>query len=419
MLAARYDSPNIIELHERESRVFPRSLFYGTSGESLLLTETRELSVVELKDVAAGVELRALGVIGYLPLTHDIVLHITPKFPLRNLWSMLEVADEKYDRILPLLRTYESSDTVAPHQLLTKSFCHYLKDILSVGVARGYYQVAHRGYYKPKVNFGRTVSSYLSRGDEVNVCSDYFTFSTDLHANGLLKSACLAFLKIISVSGKWQAERRLLNSALNALDLASPRIMRQGDQDVSSGLPMWLRNGYAGALTIYSMLLGFTKVGFSYSPSGTTMHSFLFSMDFIFESYVRNYLSKALRAQKISVSDGNQGAHQRPLFVDNRRFPIKPDLIFKKGKAVICLGEVKYKPRIDESDRYQVISHVVASGSPIGVWISPAVNKDAGLEYIGKIASGQHFYHYKLDITSDMAISSLDMLNDFRAMIDE
>lgn len=417
MLAPAVFSHNIVELHERESRIFPRSLFYGPSGQSLLLAKTRALSVVELRDVASGVELRALGIIGYLPLTEDLVLHITPKFPLKNLWAMLEVADEKYERILPLLRTYESSDATAPHQLLAKSFCHYLKEILSVGVARGYYQTSHRGHYKPKVNFGRTVSNFLSRGDEVNVCSDYFKFSTDLYANGLLKTACLAFLKIIPISEKWRPERQLLNSALNALDLAAPRTMEQGGQEISSTLPIWLRGGYYGALTVFSMLLGFTKVGFSYSSSGSTMHSFLFSMDFIFESYVRNYLSKALREKRISVSDGNQGSHQRPLFTDNRRFPIKPDLIFKQAKSVIALGEVKYKPKIDESDRYQVISHVIASGSPVGVWISPAINGDSGLEYIGRIATGARFYHYKLDITADMATSSLNMLNDFISLI--
>lgn len=407
----------IIELHEREARIFPRSELYDVLGQSLLLPETRALSAIDLRDVAAGVELRVLGVIGYLPLTKTLILHLTPKFPLKNLWAMLEIADEKYERILPVLRSYESSNTTAPHQLLAKSFCHYLRDILTTGVARGYYQVAVKGYYKPKVNFGRTVSTFLSRGDEVNVASDAFTFSTNLYPNGLLKSACLSFLKIIPISKKWESERRLLASALNALDMASPRVMKPGDQELSTTLPMWLREGYYGALTVYSVLLGFTKVGFSYNSSGSTMPSFLFSMDFIFESYVRNYIRNSLAEQRIAVLDGNSGKNQRPLFIDNKRFPIKPDLIFRKDKTTIALGEVKYKPRIEESDRYQVISHVVASNSPIGIWISPSTNGDAGLEYIGAIATGAKFYHYKLDITGDMASSSSAMLGEILSII--
>lgn len=407
----------VIELHEREARVFPRSDLYDTVGQSLLLPETRALSAVELRDVAGGVELRVLGIIGYLPLTKDVVLHLTPKFPLKNLWGMLAIADEKYDRILPVLRAYETSDSSAPHHLLARGFCYYLKEILTTGVARGYYQVPHRGHYKPKVNFGRTVSSFLSRGDEVNVASDAFTFSTDLYPNGLLKSACLAFLKIIPLTKKWESERRLLISALNALDMATLRNMKPGEQDLALTLPMWLRDSYFGALTVFSVLIGYTKIGFSYNSSGSTMPSFLFSMDFIFESYVRNYIQKALAPLRISILDGNIAKHQKPLFIDNKRFPTKPDLIFRKNKETVALGEVKYKPKIDEGDRYQVISHVVASGSPLGIWISPAINGDAGLEYIGAIASGSKFYHYKLDITGDLELSSSAMLNEILKLI--
>ncbi len=407
----------VIELHEREKRIFPRSELYDIQGQSLLLPETRALSAVDLRDVENGVELRALGVIGYLPLTKDVVLHLTPKFPLTNLWAMLAVADEKYERILPILRAYESSSSSAPHQLLAKGFCHYLKEILTMGVARGYSQTPHRGHYKPKVNFGHTMASFLSRGDEINTVSDVFTFSTDLPPNGLLKSACLAFLRVIPLSTKWKNDRSLLMEALNALHMASPRQMKPGDQELSATLPAWLRDGYHGALTVYSVLLGFTKVGFSYVSSGSTMPSFLFSMDIIFESYVRNYIRQALIPSKISVLDGNITKHKNPLFLDNKSFPIKPDLIFRKDKKTIALGEVKYKPKIDEADRYQVISHVVASGAPIGIWISPATNGDAGLEYIGEIATGAKFYHYKLDITGDIAVASTAMTNEISKLI--
>lgn len=417
MLAPLASPRVVIELHEREARIFPRSDLYDILGQSLLLPETRALSAVDLRDVAGGVELRVLGVIGYLPLTKNVVLHLTPKFPLKNLWAMLAIADEKYERILPVLRAYESSDSSAPHLLLAKGFCHYVKDILTVGVARGYYQTPYRGHYKPKVNFGHTMASFLSRGDQINTVSDVFTFSTDLYPNGLLKSGCLAFLSIIPLSNKWESERRLLLEALNALHMASPQKMKPGDQELSSALPIWLRDGYYGALTVFSVFLGFTKVGFSYNSSGSTMPSFLFSMDFIFESYVRNYIRQALIPSKIAVLDGNNAQHQKPLFLDNKRFPIKPDLIFRKNKKIIALGEVKYKPKIDEIDRYQVISHVVASDSPIGVWISPATNNDSGMEYIGSIATGAKFYHYKLDITGDIAAASKTMINEISKLI--
>lgn len=402
----------VIELHEREARVFPRSDLYDQYGSCLLLPETRSLSVVELRDVVNGVELRVLGVIGYLPITPGITLHLTPKFPLHNLWEMLAVADESYEKVFPALRDYEISSSAAPHKLLAKSFVHYLKAILTAGVARGYHTYRHDGYYKSKVNFGRTLKNYLSRGNEINVSSDCFRFSADLYPNGLLRSACADFLKVIpSNDKKWSAERRLLIDALNVLSLVTPRRMHIGDEEKNNNLPAWLREDYRDALTVYSMLLGYTKIGFSYSSSGKILPSFLFSMDSIFERYVRNCLRAEFIKKNILVCDGNVVKHQASLFYDNKRYPIKPDLIMKSAGRVVALGEVKYKPKIDEADRYQLISHSVSLSSPISVWISPAIGDEGGLDYIGSIPSGIKFYHYRLNIAGQLRASVDAMFN--------
>lgn len=407
----------VVDLHEREKRIFPREELFDSRGQSLLLPETRNLLAIDLREVTAGVELRALGLIGYLPLTASIVLNLRPKFSIQNLWAMLAVADETYEQVLPVLRAYEAANVSAPHQLLARGFCHYLRKILTVGVARGYYEEAYRGHFKPKVNFGRTVASYLSRGDDINVVSDSFTFSVNLHTNGLIKSACLDFLRVIPRNDNWQSERNLLLEALNVLHAAKPVRMHFGEQALASTLPMWVRDAYLGALTVYGVLLGFTKVGFSYDAQGSEMPSFLFSLDAIFENFVRNTFRPGLKEQAIAVLDGNTPRHQRPLFIDNTRFPIKPDLIFRKGKTVLGIGEVKYKPKIDETDRYQVISHVVALGAPLGIWISPATDDKVGLEYIGSIGTGARFYHYRLKLTGDLASHSALMVNEVAALL--
>lgn len=408
----------VIELHEREARVFPRSSLYDLSGNSLLLPEARALSAIDLRDVESGVELRVLGVIGYLPITNNLVLHLKPKFPLENLWKMLEFADEKYERILPVLRVYEKSEGIAPHQFLLKAFCHYIRGLLTKGVAREYDQKSYRGYFKPKVNFGKTISHYLSRGDEVNTESSVFTFTNNTYINGVLKSACLAFLKITPLSLKWRVERNLILDILNSLDMVTIRGMQQGDQEKIFSLPMWLRDDYQGALTVYSIFIGHAKVCFSYGEIGSLMPSFLFSMDFIFESYIRNFIKKSLFNYNISVHDGNESKHQEKLFKDNRRFIIKPDIIFKRNKKIIAIGEVKYKPKINEGDRYQLISHVVASGAPVGFWISPAIDDSVGLEYVGEMSTGVKLYHYKININSDIYSASELMVNEIITIID-
>ena len=403
--------PRIVEIQERENRVFPREDLFDSKGNSLVLPETRALSAVELKDVLGGVNLRTLGLIGYLPLTSGIVLNLRPRFPLANLWRMLAVADESYDRVLPVLRSYERANASAPHQLLARGFCHYLRAIMDLGVARGYYRQPYTGFYKPRVEFGRTVSRHLSRGDDLTISGDVFAFSSNLRVNSILKSACLAFLRLVPRDPSWISERKLLLEALNALHRVPAGPMRFGDEGLADTTPRWVREHYRGALSVYAMLLGYTQIGFGYDAQGSEMPSFLFALEDVFESYVRNVFREALREDKIAVLDGNNSRHYGKLFLDNTRFITKPDLIFRRKKIVIGLAEVKYKPEIEEKDRYQVLSHVLAAGCKIGVWISPAREGSAGgLEYIGSVSTGAKFYHYQLDIGGDLDTSSAGMV---------
>jgi 5-methylcytosine-specific restriction endonuclease McrBC regulatory subunit McrC len=397
--------PRIVDIRERDKRIFDREDLFDLRGRSLVLPETRELSAVELKDVQDGVQLRALGYIGYLPLTADIVLNLRPKFPVANLWRMLSLADETYDTVLPVLRSYERTTAAGspPRQLLVRGFCHYLRQIMDLGVAKGYYREPYTGFFRPKVDFGRTISRQLGRGDYLNVSGHLFAFSANLPVNAVLKSACLAFLHVVPRSLGWDADRRLLLEALNALDRVPRGAMRFGDENLADTVPQWTREHYRGALSVYSVLLGYTNVGFAYDAQGNEMPSFLFCLDDIFESFVRNVIRAGYREKKISVTDGNLNRNQRPLFRDNSIYPIKPDAIIRKKKQVLAIAEVKYKPDIEEKDRYQVISHAVALGAPIAFWISPALSvAEAGLKYVGSISTGTKFYHYRLNLDGDL-----------------
>ena len=407
----------VVEIEERENRLFPREELFDGNGQSLVLPETRALSAVELKDVRNGVNVRTLGLIGYLPLTSRIVLNLRPKFPLSNLWRMLAVADESYDRVLPVLRSYELVNAIPPHQLLARGFCHYLRSIMDLGLARGYYREPYTGFYKPKVEFGRTVSRHLSRGDDLTISGDVFAFSANLSVNKVLKAACLAFLRLIPRGPKWLAERKLLLEALNALHRLPAGVMRVGDEALADMAPRWARQSYHGALSVYAMLLGYTQIGFGYDARGSNLPSFLFCLDNIFESYVRNVFREGVRDKKIAVLDGNNPKNHGRLFLDNKRFPTKPDLIFRRKKVVLGLAEVKYKLEIKEDDRYQVMSHVLAAQCDIGVWISPAVpGQPGGLAYVGSVATGAKFYHFLLDISGDLDEASAAMVEQVSAL---
>jgi 5-methylcytosine-specific restriction endonuclease McrBC regulatory subunit McrC len=412
--------PRIVDLHERDVRLFPRSEIIDHAGRSLILPETRDLKAIDIRDVSEGVQLRASGLIGHLPLTTSITLNIRPKFPLGNLWYMLDRADESYERISPTIRFYERADEQAPHHLLARAFCHFLQQILATGIIKGYMPERHSGFFKPKVNFGKTLSQFLARGDVVNSVSDVFTFSNQLAVNRLLQAGCLQFFRVIPNDKKWHHERRLLSDALASLVALQPIPVAFGDLRLVETVPMRIRDAYEGALTVYSVLNGITQLGFSYNASGSKMPSFLFCLDDVFESFVRNICRNLLHPHRIAALDGNKPQHQGFLFSDSRRYLTKPDIILRSSGKIIALLEVKYKPKLDESDRYQLISHSMAAGTPVGVWISPAVNADkSGLEYVGVIAAGIRFYHYRLDISSDIEAASKRMITDIHRLVTE
>jgi hypothetical protein len=187
----------IVEIQERGQRYFPRADLVDSQGQSLILPETRQLSAIEVTDVTDGARLMALGLIGYLPLTAEITLNIVPKFPIKNLWTMLEIGGENYRNILPTIRRYQTSPNSTPIQMLARSFCHYLRQAVAAGFERSYYARQQTGYYKPRVEFGPTINQFISRGNPVDTVSNVFEFGLDSPVNRVIKAACVRFASLL------------------------------------------------------------------------------------------------------------------------------------------------------------------------------------------------------------------------------
>ena len=63
-----------IDIEERGVKFFPREDLIDSYGKSLILTDTRKIGAIELRDVADGFNLMVMGFIGVLPLTSSIKL---------------------------------------------------------------------------------------------------------------------------------------------------------------------------------------------------------------------------------------------------------------------------------------------------------------------------------------------------------
>lgn len=406
----------VIEIPERGQRVFPRTELFDPHGRSLILPEVRELNAVEITDTPDGARLMALGLIGYLPLTNAVTLNIVPKFPIRNLWEMLEIGGENYANILPVMRRYQMSASTAPIQMLARSFCYYLRGALSDGFERSYYARQQSGFYRPRVEFGPTLSRFFSRGNPVDTVSSVFEFGLDSPVNRIIKAACLRIARLIPRGEDWEEERRLIQVALETLQRVQEREPSNVDFDLDRSVTLRLRAHYSGMLRVYQLLLTGGGIAFTLEPSGKELPSFLFNLDDIFERFIRQTFVQGLRPYGIAVLDGNK--HQGRLFEDNRVYPTKSDIIFRLSKKdVIGLGEVKYKPKLKEIDRYQIISHVTASKAPLGILFSPALDGESQrLERIGRITTGAQFYHYRVNIQGNIRDAQMHMVQDILSL---
>lgn len=402
----------IVDIQERDRCTFPRSEIFDSDGRSLIFPETRELNAVDIVDTPDGARLMALGLIGYLPLTKDITLNITPKFPIGNLWTMLEIAGESYDHILPTIRGYQTSSTRAPIEMLARCFCHFLEGIISVGFERSYYRRQRSGFFRPRIEFGSTMSRYLSRGNPIDTVSTVFEFGLDNPINRIVKAACIRFSRLLPPSNDWLQERRLIQLALDTLQQVREQEPTTTDFNLDKSASQRLRENYSGLLRVYHLLLTGGGIAFTFEPSGKELPSFLFNLDDVFERFIRRTFSKELQNHDISVLDGNK--HPGQLFVDNRTYPTKPDLVFRCAKRqVIGLGEVKYKPKLKEADRYQIISHVTAARAPLGILFTPANDGESQrLERIGQLATTANLYHYRVDIYGDLLAAQTQMVRD-------
>jgi 5-methylcytosine-specific restriction endonuclease McrBC regulatory subunit McrC len=407
----------VIEIQERGQRVFSRTDLFDSLGRSLVFPEVRNLNTIEITDVPDGVRVMALGLIGYLPLTSDITLNIVPKFPIQNLWEMLEIGSENYSNVLPIIRSYRTSSSLPPIQMLVRSFCHYLKGSISDGFERSYYPRQLTGFYRPRVEFGPTMNRFLSRANPVDTVSSVFEFGLDSPVNRVVKAACLRFAQLIPRGANWQEERRVIQIALDTLERVGKREPSALEFDLDRSVTLHLRANYSGMLRVYQLLVTGSGIAFTFEPGGKELPSFLFKLDDIFEKFVRQTFVNGLREYGISVLDGNK--HQGRLFEDNKTFPTKSDLIFRNGmKYIVGIGDAKYKPSLKESDRYQIISHVTSAKAPVGILLSPSNDgQSQRLERLGRLSTGAQFYNYRVNIGGDIRLAQSKMISDVMSIL--
>jgi 5-methylcytosine-specific restriction enzyme subunit McrC len=102
---------------------------------------------------------------------------------------------------------------------------------------------------------------------------------------------------------------------------------------------------------------------------------------------------------KCQVLNGNT----RPLRLFRRgaSYPIKPDIYFKRGDAVLAVADAKYKPDFSEQDRYEVLAYCEATGATRAALILPKLGSTPSEAYVGTTTGGVNLSVIRVNLAAD------------------
>lgn len=401
----------IIQAEERSTVALPLSELLRDASSLRLRPDLIGRGLVEIRQRGESLTLGVNGVIGQIPITDELVLDISPKFPVSNLNELVYGAGNRARTILDWDRPYSSRSSIDYLPIpLIRSYSKELKVLFSNGLHREYLAEQVSSGAGSKINFSKSFQKHWSRLQPTKLVLDRYNFSNDHHINQLLKTATLSALNIA------RRNPQLADCVVPLVDCA------RRFSNISSLTPQAFKKIIHGALNTPSHRVDYFEtvglaldivqhVDFSLelAQEGKRLESFIISLDDVFEQYIRNnirfYISDD--GKKITTLDGNINRFQKSLFYDNPRYKAKPDLIIKSNGKTRIIGDVKYKKRPKEEDRYQIIAHALSYKVSCAVLIypKPTEGEDAGLTLVGNIGPVT-VYHYFYDLAANLKVEN-------------
>lgn len=404
----------IIEVSERSSIELPFSELFNTGGTLKLRADILGKGLVEIKQAHSTLKLQVNGLIGRLPITDGLALDVSPKFPVSNLNRMIYASRSQLENPFFIHRPYEVTKTkeYLPVPLI-KAFSKALQRLTAHGIARDYQRETVEGTPKPRVDFNKSHQKFWAKLKPTYAVMNRFEFTSDTLPNQCIKLAAMKAHAIACSTDKLTTCVGPLSESLRQFERVSTRSqasIKDALHYAKASVPQG-RTDYASALDCALEILRHNDVLLDNSRQGLDLESYVISLDGVFEEYIRSTISSFPDQGhgRIATVDGNIKRHQKHLFSDTKKYTIKPDLIIKDQRGVQMIGDVKYKIRPKEEDRYQIISHSLSYNVDKAMLIYPKQpsQKDTGLKRIGMIGpahSAIDVYEFFFDLSADLQL---------------
>lgn len=400
----------IIEAVERAPIVIAISDVMNEDGGFAFLPDVLQKGYFDVDYRGNELILVAGKYIGQIPLTPHLGIHVKPKVPLSNLARVISVANQSVRCLEFFRRTYAISleASASFQEGLARSLVRSLRELDKEGIYREYHR--RTGVFtvpRGRVALNEYLRGGIARGKPSHVPSIYYEFTADTIFNRIIKAALWILGR--SLAAQNCKDRELTQGLEYFFDVFQPvkldineTLIKQAEVALSRGAIPELRSYYIDILDVALVVLNRESLDISSHSGKVRSHSFILSMEETFERYIREVLrgSAVLRKRGFVVEDGNMEA-RRPLFIDNLTYDAKPDFVIGPRGNVKLIGDAKYKNRLAENDRYQLISHAVAYGADNAFFVVPLnENQASGPLKVGTIGtkSPVSVHQYKFDL---------------------
>jgi 5-methylcytosine-specific restriction enzyme subunit McrC len=411
--------PTVFQCVERQSVEVPLAQLLTGSGKLEILPSVASKGYFDIDYRGGELVFKAGKYVGLIPINERVVIDVKPKVSVSDLLHIVDRADEEVPYLEFFARPYKQDEETEKSLvgLIVRTFLKQLRQLENEGLYKNYVRTREIGPFKPRINFGKTIQREWCRGNYSHTTNDVFLFTRDNALNRLIKFTiwyCAHYLELRSGESKIREE---LASFYNLFEMVPLDLTRSFLPEVLSivatGRIPALRAYYLGITKTCLLIIGGRSVSLEKAGSDVTLLSFILNLEDIFEKYVRNVLNLWAKNNRpeLYVRDGNRGK-RKFLFHDSRVFEIFPDVVMSAAGGCRLIADVKYKPKVDEHDRYQILSHSASMGSRRAVVIVPAFGDvESGLTRKGQIfdSAGIEVFEYHMKLDGDLAAEELKM----------
>lgn len=412
-------SYQVYDCFERQAVDLPLASVLGMSGTLNVLPEVRTRGYFDIDFRGDRLTFVAGRYVGLIPISDKICINVKPKVEIGDLVRLIAIAGGEVGVLRTFTRGYtkESQPAAAVIAIVLRTLVEQLREVAEQGLLKRYEKISGEGVLRPRINFNKTLQRQWSRGQFTTVSWSSFTFSTDNDANRLIKFTlwyCGRLLQSTGMASDLSEELNQIYEYFDHLPLDHSKEFVHGVRSslVQRAFPD-LRHYYYDICNTCLFLIGNHSISLKVRGTDIDLLSFVLNLEDVFERYVRNILRAGLPAavDDIRVLDGNREGKSY-LFRDSKAMEVRPDVVVTKGYKPVLIADVKYKPKLNEADRYQLIAHAYSCGVQRALFVLPSFEA----AYDGLIRRGQirdtngieiYEYHMRLDTTLEDQEASL------------